>query len=203
MDVVSQGAVVVQLPGMHSLSVLDQASFTRLYDRCADDLLVFFTRRTLDPQIALDLWAETFAQAFAARRRFRGRDAGQAKSWLYGIAYRQLAHYYRRGQAEMRALERLGLQQPAFAEDDVARLIERADVSALRGHCAHGFSRLRPPLREAVRLRVIRELPYEQVAILLGVSEQAARARVSRGLRALQHEVPHDLPTPTRAEVTP
>lgn len=69
---------------------LDRPAFAHLYEQRADDLLVFFTRRTLDPEIARDLWAETFAQAFAARRRFRGQSSEQAVSWLYGIAYRQL-----------------------------------------------------------------------------------------------------------------
>jgi RNA polymerase sigma-70 factor (ECF subfamily) len=36
-----------------------------------------------------------------------------------------------------------------------------------------------------VRLRVVDELPYPDVAARLGISEQAARARVSRALRAL------------------
>jgi RNA polymerase sigma-70 factor (ECF subfamily) len=39
--------------------------------------------------------------------------------------------------------------------------------------------------REAVRLRAVDELGYPAIARRLGISEQAARARVSRGLRAL------------------
>ena len=39
--------------------------------------------------------------------------------------------------------------------------------------------------RRAVELRVIDECGYADVALRLGVSEQTARARVSRGLRAL------------------
>ena len=35
-------------------------------------------------------------------------------------------------------------------------------------------------------MRVVDDLPYEEVARRLGVSEPTARARVSRGLRALQ-----------------
>jgi len=39
--------------------------------------------------------------------------------------------------------------------------------------------------REALQLRVVDELDYPTVADRLGVSEVAARARVSRALRAL------------------
>ena len=41
--------------------------------------------------------------------------------------------------------------------------------------------------RRAVELRVVDEYGYADVAGTLGVSEQMARARVSRGLRALAH----------------
>jgi RNA polymerase sigma-70 factor (ECF subfamily) len=39
--------------------------------------------------------------------------------------------------------------------------------------------------RKAVRLRVVDELPYAQVAQRLGCSEGAARVRVTRGLAQL------------------
>ncbi|HEY3774967.1 MAG TPA: sigma factor-like helix-turn-helix DNA-binding protein [Solirubrobacteraceae bacterium] len=43
-----------------------------------------------------------------------------------------------------------------------------------------------PQHRDALRLRVVEERPYPEVARVLGISEQAARARVSRGLRSLR-----------------
>lgn len=39
--------------------------------------------------------------------------------------------------------------------------------------------------REALELKVCDELSYPEVAERLGISQQTARARVSRGLRAL------------------
>jgi RNA polymerase sigma factor (sigma-70 family) len=78
-----------------------------------------------------------------------------------------------------------------------------ADLRACRGRLAGALDRLRPALGEAVRLRVIAELPYEQVAARLGIPEQSARARVSRGLRALQRDALLDHPVPTTIEVTP
>ena len=44
--------------------------------------------------------------------------------------------------------------------------------------------------RRAVELRVVEEHGYSEVATILGVSEQTARARVSRGLRALAQRLP-------------
>jgi RNA polymerase sigma-70 factor (ECF subfamily) len=74
---------------------------------------MFLARRTADPEVALDLWGETFAQAVAGRRRYRGTTDEEAAGWLYAIARKQLAGYYRRGVTEGRAMKRLGLERPA------------------------------------------------------------------------------------------
>jgi DNA-directed RNA polymerase specialized sigma24 family protein len=85
-----------------------------LYVRHRDELLAFFVRRTSDTEVALDLWGETFAQVLAGRGRFRGATEEEAGAWLYGIARRQLARYYRRGSAERRAMTRLGIERPTI-----------------------------------------------------------------------------------------
>src|ERR1700754_4657344 len=88
---------------LHSRSRMGRLDMDALYARHGEELLMFLTRRTADPQIALDLWAEAFAQAVAGSRRFRGTTPEEADAWLYTIARRQLARYYERGRAEQRA----------------------------------------------------------------------------------------------------
>jgi RNA polymerase sigma-70 factor, ECF subfamily len=156
-----------------------------LYRHHRETLLVFFARRTADPQIALDLWAETFAQALAGAHRFRGRTAPERQAWLYAIAQRQLAQYYRRGSIEQRALRRLKLERPVSSPELLAQIEQRAGLGAIRDELAAALSRLSPSLREAVQLRVVGELSYGDVAGQLGISEGAARVRVSRGLAVL------------------
>jgi RNA polymerase sigma-70 factor (ECF subfamily) len=156
-----------------------------LYDRHREPLLLFMARRTADPQVALDLWAETFARAAAGRARFRGSTEEERAAWLYGIARRQLALYYRRGRSERRALDRLKLERPAADPGVLAEIERRAGLAELRSDLAVALARLSPAVRDAVALRVVEELPYPDVSRRLGISEPAARARVSRGLAAL------------------
>jgi RNA polymerase sigma factor (sigma-70 family) len=164
---------------------LDDPGFSGLYRSAAGDVLVFFARRTYDPEAAADLMAETFAKAYLGRRRFRGSTEEEARAWLFGIARRRFAMYVRRGKAERRALRRLGLERPQLVEGEYARIEEVAGLDAMRGTLAEHLNRLAPAQRSALELRVVRELPYPDVANRLGISEQAARARVSRALRAL------------------
>jgi DNA-directed RNA polymerase specialized sigma24 family protein len=50
--------------------------FGVLFERHAEPLLSFFAHRTLDPETAAELVAETFAEAFSSRARFRDQGAG-------------------------------------------------------------------------------------------------------------------------------
>src|SRR4051812_41059833 len=156
-----------------------------LYAKHRDALLVFLVRRTADTEVALDLWAETFAQAVASRRRFRGTTEAEAAAWLYTIAKRQLALYYRRGKAEQKALQRLGLERPAATPELIEEIEQRAGLDDVRRELNHALAQLSESVRDAVQLRIVDELPYADVARSLRISEQAARARVSRGLAAL------------------
>lgn len=163
----------------------DSWEFSRLYAAHADRLVAYFARRTYDAQLSLDLTAETFAQAFSGRKRFRGTTEEEAIGWLFTIAERQLMRYWRRGRAEQRAVKRLGVQVPQLSEDESARVIELAGLNDLRALLADELARLPEPTRIAIQLRVVEERDYSEVARILGTTEIAARARVSRGLIAL------------------
>lgn len=155
------------------------------YDRDARRLLVWLTRRTYDAQLAADLLGETFARAYAERRRFRGDDADDVSAWIFGIARNLLHDALRRGGAERRALARLGVEGVVLAEDEQERIERLADLGELRTAVVAALAELSDEQRDAVRLRVEHELGYDAIAARLGITEQAARARVSRGLRAL------------------
>jgi RNA polymerase sigma-70 factor (ECF subfamily) len=166
-------------------ALADAGSFSSFYEENAPDLLVFFTRRVLEVDAALDLTAETFAQAFLHRHRFRGASAEDARAWLYGIARHQLSRFHRRGRAERRAIERLGIEVPSLEPDEQARVEELAGLAELRELVRAALAGVTETQREAIRLRVVEERPYPEVARALGISEPTARARVSRGLRGV------------------
>jgi RNA polymerase sigma factor (sigma-70 family) len=163
----------------------DADAFAALYDREAQTVLVFIARRTLDPELALDLTAETFAQAFRGRKGFRGTTPMEERAWLFTIARRQISLYHRRGKVERKAMQIIGAQTPVAHEDDLRQIEEAAGLGGLRAVLGAELARLNADQRAALQLRVVEERSYPEVAAALGVSEQTARARVSRGLRAL------------------
>jgi len=165
-----------------ALSREQPEAFGAFYRRHAQNLLRYFARRTLDPETAAELTAETFAEAFASRSRFRDRGSGAA-AWLYGIARHQLGRYLRAGAVESRARRRLGMPERDLQPGDYERVEELIDFAPLRAALADALDLLTEDQREAMRLRVMEERPYEEVARILECTEATARARVSRGLR--------------------
>lgn len=163
----------------------DPEAFAAFYAEEAPRMVVFFARRVLDPETALDLTAETFAAAFVSRRGFRGYDAQQARAWLRTIGERQLVAYLKRGYADRAMRRRLGVERPDATNAELQRVDELAALAGLRAAVARELEELPDGERDAVRLRVVDELEFEEVARRLTISEAAARQRVSRALRRL------------------
>jgi RNA polymerase sigma factor (sigma-70 family) len=165
---------------------LDADALAYLYAAHAEAMLRFFMRRTYEPEASLDLVAETFACAFADRERCRGADQREQAAWLFGIARHRLSDFYRRGRVERAALDRLGFDRRAFTDDEYERAEELVDLEMVRQRLVAGLDGLGEEQRVALRLRVVEERSYAEVASALAVSEQTARARVSRALRAMR-----------------
>ena len=163
----------------------DPDAFAAFYDAYAERILVFFTRRVLDVDTAFDLLSETFATALEQRGKFRGATAEEEQGWLFAIARSELSRYWRHGRVERTALARLGVPVPGLSDPEIERIEELAGIAGLAAQLEDAMRTLPEDQRRAVELRVVCECGYDDVAGRLGVSEQTARARVSRGLRAL------------------
>jgi RNA polymerase sigma-70 factor, ECF subfamily len=155
----------------------DPHAFRELYDRYATQVNVFHLRRTRDPDASHDLTAETFAQAWLSRRRFRDRAGGSAGPWLFAIARNVLVSSVRRGVLEDDARHRLGLLDGATSVAPDERWLDDADEILGTLPAAQG---------DAIRLRVLDDLSYAEIAGTLGITPEAARVRVHRGLTTLR-----------------
>ena len=159
----------------------DPGAFRELYERYAEQLLAFHLRRTADGDAAYDLTAETFAQAWLARARFRDEAGGSAGPWLYGIARNVLLMSVRRRRMERSACERLGLltgaSHAAIPDEHWLDGLDEALAELPEGQ------------RHAVALRFAGDLDYDGVADALGTSPQAARVRVHRALSTLRQRL--------------
>ena len=161
----------------------DPEDFGIFYDRHVRNVLAYFARRTVNPDVAADLTAETFASALTARRRYKPGKA-PAGAWLFAIAARRLSDYQRHGHVEARAQRALAMRRvPVAAEDaDMIRLL--ADDVAISM-----LTELPGDQKVAVRARVVDGDDYAEIARREHVGEAAVRQRVSRGLATLRSRI--------------
>ncbi len=160
--------------------VRDPDAFRVLYDRYAKRTFAFFERRTRDREASLDLTAETFARAWIGRARFRDLAGGSAGPWLFADS----ATCARRPRWEQRRIESLACEQLGLVSE--RQLTATPEPGWLDGIEA-AFDALPLSQRQAVELRVLADLSYEETAAGLGCTPGAARIRVSRGLTALRN----------------
>jgi RNA polymerase sigma-70 factor (ECF subfamily) len=161
-------------------SVDDADAFGEFYDRYVGRVLAFFRRRVHDPELALDLAAETFASALASRSGFTGEEQ-PAVAWLFAIAHARWVDAVRRGRVEDRARRTLGME-PIIVDDEALAVIDRVAATG----ALELLKLLSDEQRDAVLARHIEDRGYGEIACELGTSESVIRKRVSRGLRTLR-----------------
>ena len=99
---------------------------------------------------------------------------------------------HQRGAIERRATARLGAALRAPTADELSAIERLAEADDVGGALTEALAGLSDEQRLAVRARGLDERSHEAVSRELGVSQQAARARVSRGLRVLRRAVGGD-----------
>jgi RNA polymerase sigma factor (sigma-70 family) len=171
----------------------DADAFAELYDRYARDAVTWARRGGVQEPDVVDVVAELFAQAWRSRRRFRDPGDGGAGAWLHGIGRHLIARYHRRGRADDSARRRLGMDvDHSDALLDTA--VDRLALLDRREELELAVASLPPAQATAVRLRVVHELPYAEIASRLACTPATARKHVSLGLQALRHTVDPEEP---------
>jgi RNA polymerase sigma factor (sigma-70 family) len=167
-------------------SVEDADAFAAFYECYVQRVSVYFVRRVLDTEIAVDLTAETFALALERRRQFRGSSEQEEQGWLFAIARSLLHAYWRKGRIERAAVTRLGIERPSLGTEDIEYLYRQAGLELLRERLGEALDAVRPEQAAAIRARVLEERGYADIAAEFDTTPDVIRARVSRGLRTMQ-----------------
>lgn len=164
-------------------------AFEVLYRAYSPAVYAWFRRHvTSNPAEAADLTAELFARAILSISRFRGNRPGSGTAWLFGIAHHLAADFVRTERIESRARSRLNLDRGYDvdpAEDADLRIAAEQSGSEITA----AFEMLTAQQQTAIQMRVIGELPYNEIARRTGSTSQASRLHVMRGLRRLRELV--------------
>ena len=165
----------------------DPDAFMLVCRRHATALDGWLTAQVRDVGLARELLAETFSEAWFSRGRFADPGDGDARPWLFGIARNLVRRVYRDRAVASRGRARLGL--PVAAPDEYGEVIERLAAGQTLGSLDEQLAGLPESQRDALELRVVHELDYEEIGQRLAISPEGARTRVFRALATLRAQI--------------
>jgi RNA polymerase sigma factor (sigma-70 family) len=160
----------------------DRAALEALYRHLAPAVLGYL--RAQGARDAEDLASETFVGVVRGLSRFRG-DERAFRSWVFGICHRRLID-------ERRRLAR-HREEPTSPDDLPERRggnVEEEAMARLGSTWARELvARLTGDQRDVLLLRILADLPIEDVGRLLGKSRGAVKSLQRRALLALARQV--------------
>jgi RNA polymerase sigma-70 factor, ECF subfamily len=142
--------------------------FERLVGQVYEPLQRYLRRRT-DPATADDVLGDVLLVLW---RRLDDVPAGEPLPWAYGVARGCLGNARRGAARQERLVERIARERPADGDGD-DRLAEALEA-------------LPEADRELLRLWAWEQLPPREIALVLGVSANAATIRLHRAKKRLK-----------------
>ena len=157
----------------------DQEAFETLFQQHQGEVYRWVLRIVRNQGAAEDLTIEAFWRAHRACARFDVRK-GKFCGWLRRIATNAALDHLR--------LTRREVPLPEDVSEGGHR-ISTAEQTELRRAIFAAMEQLSPKLRTVALLALVEEEPYEEIADALGISVNAVKVRVFRGVRILRKEL--------------
>jgi RNA polymerase sigma-70 factor (ECF subfamily) len=170
-----------------------ERAYEELLARFQQPVYTLALRLLANPAEACDVVQEVFLKVFRNIENFRGQSS--LKTWIYRITVNE-AHNARRWFFRHRRREIELDVDPQEARNWKETIPDRSR-SPFDEACDHeqagmieaALARINPVFREAVVLRDIADLSYEEVADVLGLSLGTVKSRILRGREALREEL--------------
>jgi RNA polymerase sigma-70 factor, ECF subfamily len=158
----------------------DPAAFARLYDRYVKTLYKYLLGKTGNVAEAEDLTSQTFLAALENLPRYR--DQGNFRAWLFCLARNKWVDFYRKSKRRFSPADFL----PASPESDFLHEVIQGEKSqALAGL----LKNLDAGDDELLRLRLVAELDFHEIAAVQGKSEAAVKKAYYRLIERLKKDM--------------
>jgi RNA polymerase sigma-70 factor (ECF subfamily) len=164
-----------------STTAKDEHWFTQVYDKYAEKIYQFIYYKTYHRETAEDLTSHTFLKAFENLKRFNPKR-GTISAWLYQIARNTVIDHYRTLRYTVSVHDIWDLASEEDIEVDLENRVQLEKIhSALKG--------LPGDQRDIIIMRVWQELPYKEIALIMGKSEASLKMMYSRTIARLKEHM--------------
>lgn len=170
----------------------DKAAFELLVTKYQRKIVRLISRLVRDPAEVEDVAQEAFIKAYRAIPQFRGESAFY--TWLYRIAINSAKNYLAsQGRRAPTSTESDAEEAETFAEADLLRDINTPESVLMSKQIAQtvnaAMAGLPEELRQAISLREIEGLSYEEIAELMGCPIGTVRSRIFRAREAIAQKL--------------
>jgi RNA polymerase sigma-70 factor (ECF subfamily) len=179
----------------------DAAAFDEMVGRYWDRIYAMTHQLLRNPQDAEEVTQDAFIRAHRGLANFRGDSA--FSTWLYQIATNLARNRYWYWWRRKRDRS-VSFEAPVSAENDLtlAEIIpaevespdDLAVTQELVDRVAVGMEKLKPDHREILILRNVKNLSYEEIAGILGLSVGTVKSRIARARVQLREKIGDHLP---------
>lgn len=159
----------------------DSRHFRLLYERYADRIYWYALPRTRSATVADDVVSETFLTALERLDRF-DPERGSFAGWIFTIARHKIIDQQRYHRRIWRFVSRHSAHLDLDAEQTALdRVLREEEVQEIH----HAFRELSRADQEIISLRYSAGLSSQEISDVLGITNQAARKRLSRATQRL------------------
>ena len=162
----------------------DNRAFDELLTRNQKKLYDYILFVVHDPELANDVFQETFVKVITRLQEGRYTDSGKFSFWLYRIAHNVIMDTYRQLKGEHIIEPTVGNDLSKLKSEfvmDINRENEFVNAQILRD-VRHIMEQLPAPQREVVYMRFYQEMSFKEIAEATGVSINTSLGRMRYAL---------------------
>jgi RNA polymerase sigma factor (sigma-70 family) len=153
--------------------------FETVFRSCYGNVRRYFEKRGIDSQTSSDLAQDVLIVAFKGIHELR--DPVAFSGWIFGTARNKLLRHLENKRKSPRQFDDT---TPAVADETPSGEHQAIDIE-VRTKLRETLEELPPQMRACVKLSIVEELPYQEIAGRLGITESTVKVQIHRARKEL------------------
>jgi RNA polymerase sigma-70 factor (ECF subfamily) len=176
-----------------------EENYRQLFERHYAQISRFFRRKGFSPEDGYELTQETFLSVYKGLKDFRQESSFE--SWMFSIAENIWRSELERRKAKKRDAPLISLDHVAASEtDEFSTLAERIvdpkpdqlnrAIEKEKSQKLHeALQQLPEHMRRCTELRIVHDLPYKEIAKLMGIEINTVKAHLHQAKKHLNNRL--------------
>ena len=153
--------------------------FGVLYQRYYEAIFVFVFKRVSDEDQTADLTSQVFLKAMTHLKNYKFQGV-PFSAWLYRIAMNEVNQFFRQSKNQ----RTISMEKSQLA--DIVQEVEEGKSEENIWRMVEALQELSPEDVQLIEFRYFERIPFKEIALIYGITENNAKVRVHRLLAKLK-----------------